>query len=107
MIIALIAMCVTAILIAAQTPIVATDAGRVLLVAFVALMVVCSPVADGVPIIDRLIAATIGGYALHVILRIAWGPVPYRMIKAPPLALLEARSTAYKIRCNVRRVAFV
>lgn len=104
MIIALIAMCVTAILIATQTPIVATDAGRVLLVAFVALMVVCSPVADGAPIVDRLIAATIGGYALHTILRIAWGPVPYRMLQTPPLALLEARSGAYTLRFGVKAV---
>lgn len=102
MIIVLITICVAVILIAQQTPIVATDAGRVLLVALVTMMVVCSPVADGMPVIDRLIAAATGGYALHTILRIAFGPVRYRLLQQSPMALLEARRTAYRMQCSAR-----
>ena len=103
--ITLITVSATAILLAIQTPIVATDAGRLFLVTAVTALVVCSPLADGMPIIDRLIAATIGGYALHRILAHALGPVPYRVLRKPPRALLDARPTAYTMRLNVARVA--
>lgn len=103
--IVLITLNVAAILLAIQTTIVTTDAGRLFLVAAVTALVVCSPLADGMPIIDRLIAATIGGYALHVILARTLGPVPYRVLRNPPRALLDARPTAYTMRLNVARVA--
>lgn len=103
--IALVTINVAAILLAIQTPIIVTDAGRLALVAAVTALVVCSPLADGMPIIDRLIAATIGGYALHRILAHALGPVPYRVLRKPPRALLDARPTAYTMQLNVARVA--
>lgn len=103
--IALITINVAAILLAIQTPLVATDTGRLALVAAVTALVVCSPLADGMPVVDRLIAATIGGYALHRILAQALGPVPYRVLRQPPRALLDARSTAYTMQLRVARVA--
>lgn len=103
--ITLIIINVVAILLATQTPLATTDAGRLALVTAVTALVVCSPLADGMPIIDRLIAATIGGYALHRILAHALGPVPYRVLRNPPRALLDARSTAYTMQLRVARVA--
>jgi len=99
--IALITIGVSAILLAVQTPIVATDAGRLVLVAAVAMLVITSPLADGMPIIDRLTAATIGGYALHWLLGIALGPVPYRVLRQPPRALLVASRSAYRMEFAV------
>ena len=101
MAILLIALGVAAIVMAAQTPIVETDTGRLLLVAMVTALVVCSPLADGMPIVDRLASALVGGYALHFILAQALGAVPYRVLRQPPRALLDARSTAYTMQFRV------
>jgi hypothetical protein len=102
--ITLIAIGVTAILLAMQTPLVTTGAGRSLVVVAVVLMVVTSPLADGMPVVDRLIAATIGGYALHCIISATLGPVPYRVLRQPPRALLAASRSAYTMRFQVATV---
>lgn len=99
-IIALVTLCSTAILLATMTPIVATDLGRLLLVATVTALVVCSPVVEA-PVIDRLIAAFIGGGALYYVVGKALGPVPYRLISGPPRALIEVRRGAYRVECAV------
>lgn len=104
--IALITLCVSAILLAVMTPIVATDLGRLLLVAAITSMVVCSPVADSMPVVDRLIAAFIGDAALHYLVGLALGPVPYRVLANPPRALLVARSSAYRVQSRTPRMAF-
>lgn len=100
----LIALGVAAIVLASQTPIIETDAGRLLLVAMVTALVVCSPMSDGMPIIDRLASALIGGYAMHRILSAALWPMPYRVLRQPPRFWLEARPTAYTMRLQVARV---
>lgn len=56
------------------------------------------------PVVDRLIAAAIGGYALHHILAQALVLVPYQVLRNPPLALLDARSTAYTMQLQMVRV---
>lgn len=102
--IALIIIGAAAILLAIQTPLVATDIGRILVTAGVTLLVVTSPLAEGMPIVDRLIAATIGGYALHCIIGATLGPVPYRVLRQPPRALLAASRSAYTMRFQVATV---
>lgn len=103
--IALIAIAVSAIILAAQTPIVATDAGRLALVAAISLLVITSPLADGMPVVDRLAAALLGGYALHRVLSAHLWPAPYMVLRQPPRGRLVARSTAYTMRLQVARVA--
>lgn len=98
--IALITMGVTALLLASMTPIVHSALGRLLLVATITSLVVCSPVVES-PVIDRLIAAFIGGGALHYLVGMALGPVPYRLMTNPPRALIEMRRGAYRIDCAV------
>jgi hypothetical protein len=95
--IALITLCSAAILLAIQTPIVASDLGRLLLVAAITSMVVCSPVADSTLIIDRLLSAVIGGSALYYLVGVALGPVPYRVLVNPPRALIDVRRGAYRM----------
>jgi hypothetical protein len=99
-IIALVTLCATAILLATQTPIVASDLGRLLLVAAITTLVVCSPVVEA-PVIDRLIAACIGGGALYYLIGMALGPVQFRIVSPPPRALIEARRGAYRLDCAV------
>ena len=98
--IALITIGVSAILLATQTPIVATDLGRLLLVATITALVVCSPVVES-PVIDRLLSAFIGGGALYYLVGWALGPVPFRIVSPPPRALIEARRGAYRVNCAV------
>ena len=104
-IIALITIGVCALLLASQTPIVTTDAGRLFLVAAVTALVACSPCADGMPVVDRLAAALVGGYAMHRVLSVGLWPAPYTILRQPPRALLSARSTAYTMQFRVARVA--
>lgn len=99
-IIALVTLCATAILLATQTPIINSDLGRLLLVAAITSMVVCSPVVES-SVIDRLLSAFIGGGALHYLVGMALGPVPYRLMTNPPRALIEVRSSAYRFDCAV------
>ena len=99
-IIALVIFGALAILIASTSSIVTTDLGRLLLVATITALVVCSPVVDA-PIIDRLLSAIIGGSALYYLLTLTLGPVPFRIVSPPPRALIEMRRGAYRLDCAV------
>ena len=95
------------ILVASTSSIVATDMGRLLLVAAVSSTVLWLPTPDAMPFdcqfVDRLIAACLGGSALYYILRWAWGPVKFRIVSPPPRALIEMRSGTggYRMQCAV------
>jgi len=104
-IIALVTLCSTAILLATQTPIIATDWGRLLLVATITALVACSPVVEA-PVIDRLLSACIGGGALYYLVGVALGPVQFRIVSPPPRALLEVRRGGYRLDCGVKKEAF-
>lgn len=99
-IIALVTLCSTAILLATMTPIVYSDLGRLLLVATITALVVCSPVVEA-PAIDRLLSAFIGGAALHYLVGMALGPVSFRIVSKPPRALIEVRRGGYRMQCAV------
>jgi hypothetical protein len=99
LIVTIITFSVAAILLAAQSPIVATDTGRLLLVATITALVVCSSVADSMPMIDRLIAACIGGSALYYLVDMALGPVLFRVISGA--SLIELRKGSYRMQCEV------
>ena len=103
--VALITIGVVAILLAIQTPLAATEHGRLLVTVAVTLLVVTSPLADGMPVVDRLAAALVGGYGMHRILVAYLWPAPYMVLRLPPMALLVARPAAYTMRFQVARVA--
>lgn len=102
--IAIIIIGVSAIVLASQTPIIDTDAGRLFLVAAVTALVVCSPCADGMPVVDRLAAALVGGYVMHRVLSAHSWPAPYTVLRQPPRARLAARPSAYTMRLQAVRV---
>jgi len=93
---------VTAILLARETHITSTDAGRLLLTATIMTLIVSMP--EAMPVVDRLIAAIIGGYAMHCIIGMALGPVQYRVLRRQPIALLVASRSAYRMQFGARRM---
>jgi len=92
---------VVAILLARETHITSTDVGRLLLVAAITIMIVTVP-AD-LPVTMRLLSALIAGYALHSILGMALGPVPFTVLSRSP-AMLVASHSAYRMQFGVRRM---
>jgi len=92
---------VAAILLAKETHITSTDVGRLLLVAAVTILIVSVPV--DLPFTMRLLSACIAGYALHSILGMALGPVPFTVLRRQP-AMLVASHSAYRMQFGVQRV---
>lgn len=96
-----VAIGVVAVLLAKEVHITSTDAGRLLLVAAIATLIVSIPV--DLPVVMRLLSACISGYTLHSILDVALGPVPFKVLRRQP-ALLIAHSSAYRMEFCVRRM---
>jgi len=76
---------VVAVLLARETHITSTDAGRLL------------------PVTMRLLSACIAGYALHNILGMALGPVPFTVFRRQPAMHADSHS-AYRMQFGVQRV---
>lgn len=94
---------VTAILLAKETRITDTDAGRLLLVTAVMALVVSMP--EAMPLVGRLLSALLGGYALHRLVDFAFGPVPYKVLHRHPALLLASRN-AYRMQFGLRKALY-
>lgn len=96
-----IIICTCAVLLAHDVRITDTDAGRLLLVTAVMALVVSMPAS--MPLVDRLLSALLGGYALHRLVDFAFGPVPYKVLHRHPALLLASRN-AYRMQFGLRKV---
>jgi len=92
---------VTAVMLAKETHITSTDAGRLVLVVAITMLIVSVPAS--LPITMRLLSACIAGYALHRMLCSALGPVPFTVLSRSP-AMLVASHSAYRMQFGVRRM---
>ena len=92
---------VVAVLLARETHITSTAAGRLLLVVAITMLIVSVPAS--LPVTMRILSACIAGYALHNILGMALGPVPFTVLSRQP-AMLVASHSAYRMQFGVRRM---
>ncbi len=74
-----------------------SDAGRVMVIAGIAMMVATMPTFAWMPFIDRLIAMVIGVSLLYIMLNAVFGPVRYDVLQLVP-ALLQARPGSYRLQ---------
>ena len=100
--VAVLAISVSALLLARHARLLDTDMARLMMVASIALLVSTMPVFAAMPYIDRLLAMIVGGAALYFQMRCAFGPVRYRVLQQVPVLLLEARRGSYRMRSQMR-----